>query len=132
MTRLGKMLLIASIVTAMAAAVTLAFPPAPKKVARQVGVSKPSVVEPTIVEVSNFKFEPKVLTVKVGTTVRWINKTGWHTVEADNGSFKSTELKGENAYYDHAFTKPGTFPYHCTFHGQKGGRDRAGTIVVLK
>ena len=132
MTKLGKILLIASIVTAMAAAVTSAGPRASKKLTRPTAATKRPAVEPTIVEVSSFKFEPKVLTVKVGTTVRWINKTGWHTVEADNGSFKSTELKGENAYFDHAFTKAGTFPYHCTFHGQKGGKDMAGTIIVQK
>ena len=131
MTKLGKMLLIALIVTATAVAMTSAGPSALKKSASPNASSKPPA-EPTIVEVSSFKFEPKVLTVKVGTTVRWLNKTGWHTIEADNGSFKSTELKGEHAYFDHKFAKAGKFPYHCTFHGHKGGQDMAGTIIVEK
>ena len=129
MIKLGKMLLIASIVTAMAGSAVSA---ASKKTGRRPADSKTSAAQPTIVEVSSFKFEPKVLTVKVGTTVRWINKTGFHTIESDGGSFKSTELKSENSYYDHKFDKAGTFPYHCSFHGNKGGKDMAGTIVVQK
>ncbi|MEK6303229.1 MAG: amidase [Acidobacteriota bacterium] len=131
MNKLWKMLLIASIVTAMPMVLTPAAPQGAKKAARPNAASKPSV-EPTIVEVSSFKFEPKVLTVKVGTMVRWLNKTGWHTIAADNGSFTSTELKGEHAYFDHTFKKAGKFPYHCSFHGNKGGKDMAGTIIVQK
>jgi plastocyanin len=131
MTKLGKVLLIALIVTATTVAVSSAGPKASRKSASPNSSSTPPV-EPTIVEVSSFKFEPKVLTVKVGTTVRWLNKTGWHAIEADNGSFKSTELKGEHTYFDHKFTKAGKYPYHCTFHGHKGGQDMAGTVVVEK
>lgn len=132
MTKLGKMLLLAFIVATLAAAGTSAGSRAPKKTVQPVAANKPPAAEPTIVEVSSFKFEPKLLTVKKGTTVRWINKSGWHTITADNGSFKSTELKSENAYFDHKFTKSGKFPYYCTFHGHKGGKDMAGTIIVEK
>jgi plastocyanin len=132
MTRILKMALIASMTMTMLAATASAGPRGSKKPGRPSAASKSAAVDPTIVEVSSFKFEPKVLTVKVGTTVRWLNKTGWHTVEADNGSFKSTELKGENAYFDHRFDKAGKFPYHCSFHGYKGGKDMAGTIIVQK
>lgn len=126
-----KMILIASIAITITADATSAGTRAPKKFAR-VATNNSTAAEPTIVQVSSFKFEPKVLTVKVGTTVRWINKGGWHTVEADNGSFKSTELKSENSFFDHRFDKAGKFPYHCTFHGAKGGKDMAGTIIVQK
>lgn len=81
------------------------------------------------VKVSSFKFEPKVVTVAAGTTVEWVNQGGRHTVEADDGSFKSDTL-ADGAKFEHTFTKAGTYPYHCTFHGEKGGKDMAGKVVV--
>jgi plastocyanin len=129
MTKLLKILAITAILAAMAAPVPSASLPSSKE---STGPAKPQTPERTIVEVSNYKFEPKEVTVKVGTVVRWLNKEGWHTIHADNGSFKSTELKGQNAYYDHEFTKAGRYPYHCFFHGNKGGKDMAGTVIVQK
>lgn len=131
MNRIVKTMLI-SITIAMMAAAASAGPRASKKTAVRAGANKAVAAEPTVVQVSSFKFEPKVLTVKVGTTVRWINKTGFHTIAADDGSFKSTELKSENSSFDHTFKKAGKFPYHCSFHGDKGGKDMAGTIIVQK
>lgn len=133
MIRTLKMILIASIATTIVADAASAGTRPQKKTARATATRKSTAVEPTVVQVSSFKYEPKVLTVKVGTTVRWISKgSGFHTVEADNGSFKSTELKSENSFFEHTFDKVGKFPYHCTFHGDKGGKDMAGTIIVQK
>lgn len=81
------------------------------------------------VKISSFKFEPKVLTVAPGTTVEWINDGGRHSVVSDNGAFKS-ELLPQGGKFEHKFDKAGTFAYHCEFHGAKGGKDMAGTIVV--
>jgi len=83
------------------------------------------------VKISSFKFEPKVLTVAPGTTVEWVNDGGRHSIEADNGSFKSDVLK-QGDKFEHKFDKAGTFAYHCEFHGEKGGKDMAGTIVVRR
>ena len=83
------------------------------------------------VKISSFKFEPKVLTVAPGTTVEWVNDGGRHSVEADDGSFKSEALK-QGDKFEHTFDKPGKYPYHCEFHGEKGGKDMAGTILVRK
>lgn len=93
------------------------------------GASAP--VEKATVKVSSFKFEPKVLTVAAGTTVEWVNDGGRHSVEADDGSFKSEALK-QGDKFEHKFDKPGRYAYHCEFHGEKGGRDMAGTIIVRK
>jgi plastocyanin len=83
------------------------------------------------VTVTNFKFEPKTLTVNEGDTVTWNNKEGLHTIKSDTDAFVSKNLKaGENFSYQ--FTKAGKYPYHCGFHGSKGGADMAGTIVVVK
>ena len=81
------------------------------------------------VKVSSFQFTPKTVTVAVGTTVEWVNTGGRHTVEADDGSFKSETL-ADGAKFSHTFTKAGKYPYHCTFHGDKGGKDMAGTVIV--
>ena len=89
------------------------------------------VAEKAVVKVSSYKFEPKTLTVKAGTTVQWVNEGGRHTVEADDGSFKS-EILPNGGTFEHTFAKPGSYPYHCTFHGESGGKDMAGKIVVTK
>jgi plastocyanin len=34
--------------------------------------------------------------------------------------------------FEHKFDKAGTFAYHCEFHGEKGGKDMAGTIIVRR
>ena len=86
-------------------------------------------VENATVKISNFQFSPKVLTIAPGTTVEWVNEAGRHTVEADDGSFKSDVLK-QGDKFEHKFDKAGTFAYHCEFHGEKGGKDMAGKIIV--
>ena len=83
------------------------------------------------VKIGNFQFTPKTLTVKAGTTVEWVNEAGRHTVESDTGAFKSETL-GDGGRYEFKFDKPGSYPYHCSFHGDKGGKDMAGKIVVTK
>jgi plastocyanin len=81
------------------------------------------------VKISSFQFTPKAVTVAVGTTVEWVNSGGRHTVEADDGSFKSDTL-ADGAKFSHTFAKAGKYPYHCSFHGDKGGKDMAGTVIV--
>lgn len=81
------------------------------------------------VTITNFKFEPKTLTVPAGATVTWDNKEGAHTVTADKGEFKSPNLRaGEK--FSFTFTKPGAYAYHCAFHGSSGGGNMAGSIIV--
>ena len=86
-------------------------------------------IEKATVKISNFQFSPKLLTVTPGTTVEWVNEAGRHTVEADDGSFKSDVLK-QGDKFEHKFDKAGSFAYHCEFHGEKGGKDMAGKIIV--
>jgi len=83
------------------------------------------------VKISNFQFTPKELTVAAGTTVEWIDEAGNHTVNADDDSFKSERLAA-GAKYEHSFDKPGTYPYYCTFHGDKHGEEMAGVITVTE
>lgn len=92
--------------------------------------SAPATAKATV-KLSNFQFQPKVLTVTVGTTVEWINEKGRHSVMADDGSFESPTL-AEGGRFEFQFNKPGTFAYHCHFHGDTGGKDMAGKVIVVK
>jgi plastocyanin/uncharacterized membrane protein YozB (DUF420 family) len=103
--------------------------PAPaKQTVTTTETSKPADNKVTV-KITNFQFEPKELTVKAGTTVEWIDETGRHTVEADNGSFTSDMLQA-GGKFEHKFDTPGTVPYFCGLHGDKGGKMMAGVIKV--
>jgi plastocyanin len=83
------------------------------------------------VELEDFAFSPQVLTVKVGTQVKFSNKDDvTHTVTSDTGAFDSGSLrKGEEFFY--TFTEAGEFPYYCAPHGGPGGVGMSGKIVVV-
>lgn len=81
------------------------------------------------ITITNFNFTPKTITVAAGTTVVWFNKEGKHTVESDNGAFKSEVLTADKSF-EFSFSKAGKYAYHCGFHGDTGGKDMAGTVVV--
>ncbi len=70
----------------------------------------------TSIAISNFLFMPGDVTVQVGDTVTWTNNdTAPHTVDADNGAFKSGTLnRGER--YSYQATRPGVYTYYCQFH----------------
>jgi plastocyanin len=81
----------------------------------------------TTVTISNFKFQPQVVTVKVGAVVTWVDKEGSHTVTANNGAFDSGGLTAGQTF-SHKFTKPGAYKYHCSIHGE----DMSGTVMVRR
>jgi plastocyanin len=72
-------------------------------------------------------FNPKSITVKAGTIVRWVNygKEG-HTVTSDDGYFDSGTLSPGGTFFV-LFYKPGTYHYTCRPHGKMG---MVGTVVV--
>lgn len=122
-----RLMIICSIsILLMAAAVSSAMRPA---VTNRSGATTAPVAEKATVKVSSFQFTPKVLTVAPGTIVEWVNEAGRHSVEADDGSFKSDVLK-QGDKFEHKFDKAGTYAYHCEFHGEKGGKDMAGKVIV--
>jgi plastocyanin len=70
-------------------------------------------------------FAPSSITVAVGTTVVWSNQdTIAHTVTADDASFDSGPLRGDQSFRQ-TFSKAGTIAYHCSIH-----RAMKGTVVV--
>jgi plastocyanin/uncharacterized membrane protein len=89
-------------------------------------------------------FEPATATVPVGTTVRWVNKSGdKHTVSNDPKSasdskdvstpsnvatFNSGEIRPGGSF-EHKFTTAGTYHYICEPHEEMGMK---GTITVTE
>jgi len=82
------------------------------------------------VVLKNLTFQPKELTVAVGTTVTWRNEDSFpHTVTAGtrgapSGLFDSGEL-GSGGTFSFTFDKAGRYDYHCSLHP---GMD--GVVVV--
>lgn len=76
-----------------------------------------------VVNVGDHFIEPPVLVVKVGTTVTWRYNSGSHDITARDGSFKSPLLSGD---FSVTFTKPGRYPYFCSFHAA----EMKGEIIV--
>jgi len=81
------------------------------------------------VTLRNFAFELQAITIPAGTTVDWTDTLGRHTVEFDDGSFKSEEMVA-GGIASRRFDVPGTYAYHCSFHGNRGGSGMSGTVTV--
>jgi plastocyanin len=95
------------------------------------GQAPTSPAQPAVFQVTiqNFAFQPSELVVPAGAEVQWTDLRGRHSVQAEDGSFKS-EVLTANGTYKHRFDQPGRYPYFCEFHGSAGGHDMAGAIVV--
>jgi len=78
------------------------------------------------VEIKNFAFEPKTVTIKVGQTVTWTNQDSTtHTVTGDGGIDSDGLSKGKS--YSKTFDTEGAFDYHCSPHPQMTGQ-----VIVQK
>ena len=68
------------------------------------------------VTIDNFSFAPAMLTIPVGTEVRWTNHDDIpHTVVSTDSVFKSKVLDTDEKF-SFTFTKAGTYPYFCSIH----------------
>lgn len=81
----------------------------------------PQAVE---VVIEDYKYQPAELKVKVGTTVRWVNreKRTSHSViwlGAGGGVESERFFPGES--YQRSFDKAGSFPYACGPHPEMKG-----------
>lgn len=68
------------------------------------------------VNVSNFAFAPATVNVQAGDTVRWVNNSGFHNVQALDDSFSSGNPTS-NFVFEHTFNGAGGFDYLCEVHG---------------
>jgi plastocyanin len=77
------------------------------------------------VQVTKNGFTPQNATVNVGDTVTWHNAdTANHQIVADDGSFASPVLQGDQSY-SHTFNSAGKVKYHDSF-----AKNHAGMITV--
>jgi plastocyanin len=75
---------------------------------------------------SGLTFSPPTFTVKVGTTVTWVNKdTVIHTATSNGSSLFDSGNLPTGAVFKFTFTQQGTYQYYCTLHPFM-----RGTIVV--
>ncbi len=74
------------------------------------------------VTIDNFSFTPQTLTVRVGTTVTWVNKDDVpHTVTSNDKTFKSRALDTDERF-SYTFSAPGTNSYFCSVHPHMTGK----------
>ncbi len=86
----------------------------------------------TSVDIADFLFEPKDITVSVGDTVTWTNlDEAPHDATADDDSF-ATKLMDEGETDSVTFDEEGTFSYICSIHPPDSGyEDFVGTVEVV-
>ena len=87
-----------------------------------------------IVTLDKTGFSPKGVTIKVGSAVRWVNKSGAEqTVNSDN--YPTNQLHKElnfgvfnnGSSFVYTFTKPGTYGYHNQYNAKQNGE-----VIVVK
>ena len=72
-------------------------------------------------------WSPSSVTIDPNDTVTWKNQGGIHNVVFDDGSFTEPNQPSGTAWsVSRTFQTPGTFKYHCGFHGTA----MAGTVIV--
>ena len=84
--------------------------------------SPPAGPVAAVVRIANLSFDGKVIRIKAGERVRWVNEDQLqHTVTADGGGFDSG-LVNPGRVFERVFDTPGEFAYHCTPHPFMTGR----------
>jgi plastocyanin len=74
------------------------------------------------VKISNFTFDPLVLSIKAGTTVTWTNADDIpHVVAEKDGKFRSGALDTDESY-SQSFATAGTVEYFCAIHPHMTGK----------
>ena len=83
-----------------------------------------SSVSANTILIKNFAFDPASITVKAGSTVRWVNQDSVpHRIVFADGA-DSTVLAGMQSW-SRKFDQAGTYDYACTIHPTM-----LGTVIV--
>lgn len=91
--------------------------------------STEAAVPQNTVDITDFSFSPKVITVKKGTKVTWTNKdSSAHTVIPDKSSdFTASDTLEQGESFSTTLNTVGTITYHCSLHSSM-----TGTIEVTE
>src|SRR5438876_101183 len=80
------------------------------------------------IEIKDFAFNPKTITVKAGEKITWINRDEEpHTVVSVEKQFKKSSALDTDQEFTITANPPGTYTYYCSVHPKM-----TGTIVVEK
>ena len=78
--------------------------------------------------IKDFSFNPKILTVKSGEKITWINRDEEpHTVVSVEKQFKKSNALDTDQEFTITAGAPGTYTYFCSVHPKM-----TGTIIVEK
>ena len=78
---------------------------------------------PNEVGIDNFNFTPRVLTVKPGVKVTWINNDDVpHLIVNVQGAFKPSTVLDTDQRFSVTLNKPGTYDYFCSLHPKMQGK----------
>ncbi|PMS16471.1 hypothetical protein C0Z18_23175 [Trinickia dabaoshanensis] len=75
------------------------------------------------IEIHDFAFTPKELTVPAGARIVWTNRDDEpHTVVSAAGAFKPSQALDTDDSYSTVLDKPGTYAYFCGIHPMMVGK----------
>jgi len=64
-----------------------------------------------------FAYAPQTVMLPVGSTVTWTNEdVAPHTITSDSGTELNSPQLSQRQTYEHTFSLPGTYTYHCVLH----------------
>lgn len=85
------------------------------------GCTKSSASGTVAADIKDLAFNPTALTGKVGDVITWTNSdTAQHNPTLDDGSCQTDPIN-PGATGSLAFSKAGTFPFHCAIHPSMKG-----------
>ncbi len=69
------------------------------------------------VDIRDFAFEPRDLSINAGTSVRWVNRDDApHSVVVEGGPGSSPGIIAPGGEHTFVFRQAGRFPYRCGVH----------------
>ena len=75
------------------------------------------------VEIHDFAFSPKEITVPVGASIVWTNRDDEpHTIVSAAGAFKPSQALDTGDSFSAVLDKPGTYAYFCSIHPMMVGK----------
>ena len=83
-----------------------------------------SLSVPVEVAMQKYKFIPQVLEIKVGQSVKWINKEKrqYHSVWFEKQGEEESEYLFPDDVWNKTFDKPGVYEYRCGPHPEMIGK----------
>lgn len=89
-----------------------------------VGISLPVSAQSVVVLIRDYKFEPAMVEIRAGQTVKWTNgeKRASHSIffQGPTGFESDRLFPGES--WERVFDKPGTYLYTCGPHPEMTGQ----------